>query len=63
MAVTGRRRLLHLPAAAQCAASVQRGLTAHRRSAGFAPQVRIGIHADEAIVATTSPFLGAVDEQ
>ena len=35
-------------AAVRCAIAVQSGLAAHRRTAGFAPQVRIGIHADEA---------------
>ena len=36
-------------AAVHCAVAVQRGLVAHRRTAGFAPQVRIGIHADDAL--------------
>jgi class 3 adenylate cyclase len=36
-------------AAVQCAVVVQSGLAAHRRSTGFAPQVRIGIHAEEAL--------------
>jgi class 3 adenylate cyclase len=36
-------------AAVQCAVAVQRGLAAHRHTAGFAPQVRIGIHAEEAL--------------
>jgi class 3 adenylate cyclase len=31
-----------------CAASIQRQLAEHRRSAGFAPQVRIGVHASDA---------------
>jgi class 3 adenylate cyclase len=31
-----------------CAAAIQRGLAEHRRSAGFAPQVRIGVHASDA---------------
>jgi class 3 adenylate cyclase len=31
-----------------CAAAIQRGLADHRRSAGFAPQVRIGVHASDA---------------
>jgi class 3 adenylate cyclase len=36
-------------AAVQCGVAVQRGLAAHRRTTGFAPQVRIGIHAEEAL--------------
>lgn len=32
----------------QCAVAIQRRLTEHRRSAGFAPQVRIGLHFAEA---------------
>jgi class 3 adenylate cyclase len=36
-------------AAVRCALAIQRGLGAHRRTAGFAPQVRIGLHADDAI--------------
>ena len=31
-----------------CAAAIQRGLAEHRSSAGFAPQVRIGVHASDA---------------
>jgi class 3 adenylate cyclase len=31
-----------------CAVAIQRDLAAHRASAGFAPQVRIGIHASDA---------------
>src|SRR5207302_1689953 len=34
--------------ALECAVSIQRSLSEHRRRAGFAPQVRIGLHADEA---------------
>ncbi len=38
------------PAAAlQCAIAIQRKLAEHRRVAGFAPQVRIGLHAGEAL--------------
>ncbi len=33
-----------------CAVAIQRRLAAHRREAGFAPQVRIGVHAGEALV-------------
>ena len=33
--------------ALDCAVAVQRTLSEHRRRAGFAPQVRIGLHADE----------------
>jgi class 3 adenylate cyclase/tetratricopeptide (TPR) repeat protein len=36
-------------AAVECAVAVQRTLAAHRRAHGFAPQVRIGIHASEAV--------------
>lgn len=35
-------------AALDCAASIQRTLADHRREHGFAPQVRIGVHAAEA---------------
>ena len=35
-------------AAVPCAVAVPSALAAHRGTAGFAPQVRIGIHADEA---------------
>jgi class 3 adenylate cyclase len=31
-----------------CAAAIQRGLAEHRANAGFAPQVRIGVHASDA---------------
>jgi class 3 adenylate cyclase len=31
-----------------CAAAIQRRLAEHRRTAGFAPQVRIGLHASDA---------------
>jgi class 3 adenylate cyclase len=31
-----------------CAVEIQRKLAEHRRSAGFAPQVRIGVHVAEA---------------
>ena len=37
-------------AAASCAVAIQRRLTEHRRKHGFAPQVRIGLHAAEATV-------------
>lgn len=37
-------------AAASCAVAIQRLLTEHRRRHGFAPQVRIGLHAAEATV-------------
>jgi len=38
------------PAAAiECATAIQRALAEHRRDHGFAPRVRIGIHADEAM--------------
>ena len=36
------------PAAASCAVAIQRLLAEHRRQHGFAPQVRIGLHAAEA---------------
>jgi class 3 adenylate cyclase len=35
-------------AALACAVAIQRRLAEHRRTAGFAPQVRIGVHASEA---------------
>jgi class 3 adenylate cyclase len=35
-------------AALACAVAIQRGLTDHRQAHGFAPQVRIGVHASEA---------------
>jgi len=35
-------------AAIDCAIAIQRGLAAHRREHGFAPQVRIGLHATPA---------------
>ena len=37
-------------AAATCAVTIQRTLAEHRRLHGFAPQVRIGLHAAEATV-------------
>jgi class 3 adenylate cyclase len=36
------------PSALACAAAIQRALAEHRRNHGFAPQVRIGLHAAEA---------------
>ncbi|MDP9119082.1 MAG: adenylate/guanylate cyclase domain-containing protein, partial [Actinomycetota bacterium] len=36
------------PSALACAAAIQRALAEHRRDHGFAPQVRIGLHAAEA---------------
>jgi class 3 adenylate cyclase len=38
----------HPADAVRCAVAIQRELVAHRRTTGFAPQVRIGIHAAEA---------------
>jgi class 3 adenylate cyclase len=35
-------------AALDCAVAIQRGLAAHRQQHGFAPQVRIGVHASAA---------------
>jgi len=35
-------------AAIACAVAIQRGLAEHRQTAGFAPQVRIGLHASDA---------------
>jgi class 3 adenylate cyclase len=35
--------------AVECAMAIQRTLAGHRREHGFAPQVRIGVHATEAI--------------
>jgi class 3 adenylate cyclase len=37
-------------AALACAVAIQRKLTEHRQTAGFAPQVRIGLHASSASV-------------
>ena len=36
-------------AALACAVAIQRGLADHRRQHGFAPQVRIGLHASDAM--------------
>jgi class 3 adenylate cyclase len=36
-------------AALACAVAIQRGLAEHRQKNGFAPQVRIGVHASGAI--------------
>lgn len=48
------------PAAALgCAVAIQRKLAAHRREAGFAPQVRIGVHAGEAL-ASSGGYSGRV---
>ncbi len=35
-------------AALACAVAIQRGLAEHRRAHGFAPKVRIGVHASDA---------------
>lgn len=35
-------------AALACAVAIQRGLAEHRRAHGFAPQVRVGVHASDA---------------
>lgn len=35
-------------AALECAVAIQRSLAVHRKSHGFAPQVRVGVHASEA---------------
>ena len=35
-------------AALECAVAIQRSLAEHRKSHGFAPQVRVGVHASEA---------------
>ncbi len=37
-------------AALACAVAIQRKLTEHRQTAGFAPQIRIGVHASSASV-------------
>jgi class 3 adenylate cyclase len=39
----------HAGAAVQCAVAIQERLAEHRRSAGFAPQVRVGLHSAEAL--------------
>jgi class 3 adenylate cyclase len=41
---------VEIDAAAACAISIQRRLAEHRRKHGFAPRVRIGLHAAEATV-------------
>jgi class 3 adenylate cyclase len=41
------------PAAVACAVKIQRMLAEHRRGHGFAPQVRVGLHASEATRAGT----------
>jgi len=43
--------------AASCAVAIQRRLAEHRRRHGFAPQVRIGLHASEATV-TADDYVG-----
>jgi class 3 adenylate cyclase len=40
-----------------CAVAIQRRLAEHRKTSGFAPQLRIGVHASEA-TQTSSTFLG-----
>jgi class 3 adenylate cyclase len=35
-------------AAIECAVAIQRALADHRKTQGFAPQIRIGLHATEA---------------
>jgi class 3 adenylate cyclase len=35
-------------AALACAVAIQRGLSEHRQAHGFAPQVRVGLHASDA---------------
>lgn len=35
--------------ALECAVAIQRGLAEHRRTEGFAPQVRIGLHVSQAV--------------
>lgn len=45
--------------ALQCAIRIQRALAEHRRSHGFAPSVRIGIHAGEAVT-TEGGYAGQV---
>ena len=43
--------------ALECAASIQAKLREHRRASGFAPQVRIGVHVDDAST-TDEGYLG-----
>ncbi|HET7677214.1 MAG TPA: AAA family ATPase [Candidatus Limnocylindrales bacterium] len=50
-------------AAVACAAAIQRALRDHRREAGFAPQVRIGLHAGEAIEETDAGYSGQAVHQ
>jgi class 3 adenylate cyclase len=44
--------------ALRCAQAIQRKLQEHRRNQGFAPQVRIGIHADD-VGATNDGYIGS----
>ncbi len=48
--------------AAECAMAIQRSLAEHRRTHGFAPQVRAGLHAAEAEQARGSYFGKGVHE-
>jgi class 3 adenylate cyclase/pimeloyl-ACP methyl ester carboxylesterase len=43
------------PDAVRCAISIQRTLEAHRKTAGFAPRVRIGIHAGQVAYQDQAP--------
>lgn len=44
--------------AIECAVSIQRTLADHRRTHGFAPQVRVGVHAAEAVRGDDGAFRG-----
>jgi class 3 adenylate cyclase len=44
--------------ALRCAECIQRKLATHRRVSGFAPQVRIGVHVDEATMDSSNDYHG-----
>ena len=58
-----RRRLLrafdHAGEAIECAVDIQQRLMRHRREHGFAPSVRIGLHAGEAHEMAVTTAVGA----
>ncbi len=49
-------------AALACAVAIQRKLAEHRQTHGFAPQVRIGVHASQAMQVTQNFFGKGVNE-
>ncbi|MEX2245937.1 MAG: adenylate/guanylate cyclase domain-containing protein [Dehalococcoidia bacterium] len=48
--------------AVDCAIAIQRGLDAHRRTTGFSPEVKVGLHVAEAIVRDDDYFGIGVNE-